>query len=89
MPAWLIDPVTIVVIASVVLVALGFGLARREPPWAIAASTAGVATFMIAVRWGGAIGDGADVAVWLAGVGAGVWITSVERVRAGRGHRSA
>lgn len=88
MPAWLTDPMTIVVVAFVTLVALGFGLARREPLFAIAASMVGIATFLLAVRWGGTIGDGADVAVYAGAIGASLWTLSVERVRA-RVRRSA
>ena len=82
MPAWLTDPVTIVVVAFVTLVALGSGLARREPVWAVAASMVGIATFLLAVRWGGTMGDGADVAVYAGAIGASLWTLSIERVRA-------
>jgi hypothetical protein len=84
MAPWLTDPLTIVLILSLVLVALGFGLARREPWWAIGASMAGVALFMTALRWGGHIGEGADIAVPLGAVGASLWTMAVERVRARR-----
>jgi hypothetical protein len=48
MPGWLTDPLTIVLILFVALVAVGFGLARREPYWAIAASVVGLSAFMAA-----------------------------------------
>lgn len=84
MPSWLTDPFTIFAVASVSLVALGFGLVRREPPWAICGAMVGVASFMLAYRWAGHIGQGAEVAVSLAGVGAALWTMSAERVRARR-----
>ena len=84
MPAWLTDPLTIVLVLFVALVATGFGLARREPWWAIVASVIGVSTFMGAVRWGIDIGGGADYAVYVAAIGASLWTLSVERVRAQR-----
>lgn len=89
MPDWLTDPMTIVVVLFVALVALGFGLARREPWWAIGASMGGVATFMLALRWGSDIGNGADIAVATAAIGAGLWTMATERVRAGRKPRTA
>jgi hypothetical protein len=84
MPAWLTDPVTIVLVLLVGLVAAGFGLARREPWWAVVASVLGVSTFMGAVRWGIDIGEGADFAVYVAAIGASLWTLAVERVRARR-----
>ena len=89
MPGWLAEPMTVVVVAFVALVALGFGVARKEPLWMIAAATTGVAIFMLAVRWAGAIGGGADVAVFMAAIGAALWTMSVERVRARDTRRSA
>ena len=89
MPTWLTDPMTIAVVPLLALVALGFGLVRREPWWAIAASIIGVTTFMLAFRWSIDIGDGAAVAVFGAGIGASVWTMATERVRARRMHRTA
>jgi 4-hydroxybenzoate polyprenyltransferase len=82
MASWLNDPLAIALIGFVVLVALGFGLARREPWWAFGGSMVGVALVMIAVRWGGDIGEGADIAVVVAAIGASVWTMAVERVKA-------
>jgi 4-hydroxybenzoate polyprenyltransferase len=84
MAAWLIDPLTIALILFVVVVALGFGMARREPWWAIGASMVGVALFTVAVRWGGDIGEGADIAVSVAAIGASLWTLAVERVQTRR-----
>jgi 4-hydroxybenzoate polyprenyltransferase len=84
MPGWLTDPLTIVVLLFVALVATAFGLARREPWWAIAAAVIGVSTIMGAVRWGGEIGEGAELAVGCAAIGASLWTMAVERVRAQR-----
>lgn len=89
MLTWLTDPVTIVVVLFLTLIALAFGVVRREPWWAIGASIVGVAIFMLAVRWAGEIGNGADMAVVVAATGAGLWTMANERVRARRMQRSA
>lgn len=84
MPAWLTDPLTIFLLLFVALVAASLGLARREPWWAIVATVIGVSSFIGAVRWGIEIGEGADVAVYVAAIGASLWTLSTERVRAQR-----
>jgi len=84
MPAWLTDPLTIDLVLFVALVAAGFGLARREPWWAVVASVIGVSTFIGAVRWSIDIGGGADFAVYVAAIGTSLWTLAVERVRAQR-----
>lgn len=84
MPGWLTDPFTIVVLVFLALVATAFGLARREPWWAIAATVIGAVTFMGAVRWGFDIGEGADRAVIVAAIGASLWTMAAERVRTQR-----
>jgi hypothetical protein len=51
---------------------------------AIGGSAVGVALVMVALRWGGEIGEGADIAVSVAAIGASLWTMAVERVRTRR-----
>lgn len=80
MPSWL-DPTSLGMVIGVASLAVAFGLIRREPPWAIVGLAAGVALFLIAMRWAISIGRGAEGAVLLGALGFGLWLLAIEQSR--------
>jgi hypothetical protein len=80
MPTWL-DVTTVVIVIGVTAFAVVVGLRRRQPLWAVAVTAAGVAVFLLAIRWAIEIGNGADVAVFLGALGFGAWVFATERTR--------
>jgi hypothetical protein len=80
MPSWL-DMTAIVIVVGVIAFAVLIGLRRRQPAWAIVVTAAGVAAFLLAIRWAIEIGRGADAAVFLGALGFGAWVFATERTR--------
>lgn len=83
MPEW-VDAMTLVTVLGIAAVAVVLGMARREPWWAVIATAGGVSLFLLAIRSASAIGDGAELSVFVGALGFGVWVMASERTRGSR-----
>ncbi len=86
---WLLDPLTLLVALGLAGLAL---MVNRSRGYSVAAAgliASGVVVAMLGVRWATFLGSDALGAALLAGLGATIWTTAVERGRPARAPREA